>query len=417
MRMFLTVVLLSAPAARAAASFAGDHSWQLVTVDGREFPRYFHVPVGELGVLRAGVPAPEPIPFQIDERDAQGRFALPEGSQPTQDEHPGIFDDDDQLVLAARDLGERGAVEGAAEIQITDPVTGDSGWAYLCLRGPQPPTERADVLYDAATDTISTSRYVLTFTPHTTSFFAFVGPEGKPGRNVLDRVKARITARFLLGILTFHRNEDDVTNTVVAWKAGPLRLIRRSNIRVRLGYGLPQPQVTAENIFTADTFESPSTVHIPFDLRYVLGDLMLRTYMDFDDLRDYRIFTADREPTAIGCGLPPPHIDGRPGDWFGMSGPEGTFVHVLRMGAALQGVRRRLIAVADRTPDPPERVSGNCPGVGYTLDHWEGIGRGTYWSDVIVRTFAQFKPGDERDFLRALDHPLQAQVHAASGPQ
>ncbi len=89
------------------------------------------------------------------------------------------------------------------------------------------------------------------------------------------------------------------------------------------------------------------------------------------------------------------------------------FVHVLRLRPTLRRVRRRLIAIAERAPDLPERVPGNCPGVGYTLDHWEGIGRGTYWSDVIVRAFAGFTPGDERDFLYALDHPLQAQVRMA----
>lgn len=102
-------------------------------------------------------------------------------------------------------------------------------------------------------------------------------------------------------------------------------------------------------------------------------------------------------------------------DWFGLTGPEGTFVHALRLGRALRTVRRRLIALADRHPDPPERVVGNCPGLGYTLDHWEGIGRGTYWSDVVVRAFEHFKSGDEREFLDALDHPLAVSVHPPLG--
>src|SRR5262249_2095856 len=102
--------------------------------------------------------------------------------------------------------------------------------------------------------------------------------------------------------------------------------------------------------------------------------------------------------------------------WFGMTGPEGTFVHVLRLSSTLQGLHRTLHAVANRTPDPPEREPGNCPGVGYTVTEWSGVGRGTHQISMVIRAFDQFTPGDESVFLRDLQAPLVTSVTAATSP-
>jgi len=93
-----------------------------------------------------------------------------------------------------------------------------------------------------------------------------------------------------------------------------------------------------------------------------------------------------------------------------MTGPEGTFVHVLRMSPTLQKIRRRLYVRADSEPDPPEDVAGTCPGVGYTLSEWGGVGRGTHRIEMIIRAFAHFTMGDERRFLATVDHPLDVTV-------
>lgn len=389
-----------------AVGFQNGQSWETLTIEGSRFPPEFRVAVGDLVLLRMSNGVVEKIPFQIDERDRHGQLALPQGPVPSQDETPGIFDDNDLLVFAARDLGERANIEHAVEIKVTDALTGENGWAYLQVDpGASGASATRDVRYDPSTDSIHARRYTLAFGPHTTSYFAFVGPDGQPGRNLLDRVKARGTAHVLWGMLNFHRTEDDVTNTVLAWKEGPVRVVRRSQMRVRLGYGLPPLEMIAEDTFTADVFEGPAAVRIPFDLRYVFGDLTLRLFLDFDNLRGYSIFSADHAPVPLACGIPTPDLNGWYADWFGMSGPEGTFVHALRVGPALQTVQRRLYVVADSKPDPPERAPGDCPGVGYQLTHWGGIRRGTYRVDMVVRAFEQFRSGDEQVFLYTLDHP------------
>jgi hypothetical protein len=409
----LAVLLLFGVPRCAAATFARARGWEIVALEGRQFPAGFRIAVPRLTVWRMAGGTLQPIPFQIDERDARGRLALPDGPHPSRDESPGVFDDNDLLVFAARNLGDRAAVANAAEIQVTDPLTGASRWAYVRLDAGAPPSTPGDVVYDPAARRIRARGYTLTLGRHVPTAFSFVDGHHAYERNLLDRLKVRVTARVLWGLLRFHRNEDDVTTVPLAWKAGPVRVIVRSQLNVRLGYGLSPPKIVAEDFYTADTLESPIIVRLPFDLRYVFGDLTVRIFLDFNGLHGSRIFAAGRQPEAIGCDEPAPAENGVATNWFGVTGPEGTFVEALRVSPTLRMLHTALYAVAERTPDPPERVPGDCPGVGYTITDWGGMSRGTHRINMVIHSFEHFVPGDEQTFLASLGHPLVASVRAA----
>ena len=93
--------------------------WEVLSIEGRRFPVGFRVSTEQLSLLRVTNGELEPAPFQIDERDQKDRFALPDGPAASRDEAPGVFDDNDLLVFAARDLGERAPVDGAVEIEVS----------------------------------------------------------------------------------------------------------------------------------------------------------------------------------------------------------------------------------------------------------------------------------------------------------
>ena len=187
----------------AAATFESERGWEVVTVEGRVFPAAFHIGVPRLTLWRVTDGSLQSIPFQIDERDASGVLALPNGPQPSHDESPGVFDDNDLLVFVARDLGEHTAVADAAEIQVTDPLTGASRWAYLRIDAGVAADRHDDVDYDPVTHTVHARRYSLTMGTHTATGFSFMNGNHAYGRNILDRMKARVTARVLLGIVMF----------------------------------------------------------------------------------------------------------------------------------------------------------------------------------------------------------------------
>jgi hypothetical protein len=402
----LATLLVLGLARPAAATFESDRGWEVVTVEGREFPTAFRVNVARLSVWCMRTGRLQSVSFQVDERDQSGQLALPNGPEPSHDESPEVFDDNDLLVLAAHDLGEHTVVAGAAEIQVVDPLTGTSRWAYVRLDKARPADTHDEVDYDPITHTVHARRYSLTLGAHVPTAFSFMNGSHAYGRNLLDRMKARVTARVLWGLFEFQRNEEDVTSTILAWKGGPVRVINRTELSVRLGYGLSPPKIVAEDFYTADASESPIIVQLPFDLRYVFGDLIVHIFLDFDGLRDARIFADGHAPVPIGCEQPAPDINGIAASWFGVTGTDGTFIHALRVSPTLETVHKVLYAVADRAPDPPERVPGNCPGVGYTLTDWAGMGRGTHQIDMVIRAFEHFAPGDEQPFLAALRQPL-----------
>jgi hypothetical protein len=408
-RVLAVLVLFGVPTC-AAATFEHARGWETVTVEGRRFPPAFRVAVGRLSMWRMEAGTLQPMPFQVDERDESGQLELPNGPQPSQDESPGVFDDNDLLVFGARDLGDQAPVADAAEVEVADPLTGVRRWAYVRLDAGAPSNLPADVEYDPGAHRVRAREYSLTLGPHVPTAFSFVDGRRAYGRNLLDRLKVRVTARVLWGLLQFHRNEEDVTTELLAWKGGPVRVINRSQLKVRLGYGLSPPKIVSEDFYTADTFESPIIVRLPFDLRYVFGDLTVQIFLDFDGLRNSRVFANGRQAEPIGCDQPAPDANGTATNWFGVTGPEGTFVQALRVSPTLQTLHSALYAVANRTPDPPERVPGNCPGVGYTLTQWSGMGRGTHQIDMVIRAFEQFVPGDEQTFLASLQHPLVVNV-------
>lgn len=406
-----------APGGAGANPLPPERMWQVIAIEGKELAGLAPVAGRDLFVYRQAAGGREPVPFQVDERDPQGRFSLPEGPEASQDESPGVLDANDLLVFAARDLGECGAAEdGAVEILARDPVTGQEGCVYVRLLPGAPRATRDDVHYDPVRDIVRTRWYTVGFGPHTPDRFSFVDREGREGPDLLDRVKARVTARLFWGLLRFRRNEDDLTSRVTAWKDGPVRLIRRARLYIRLGFGLPSPELVAEDFLTAETFEGPVAVHLPFDLSYVFGDLEVNIFLDFVRPWSWRVFAEGLDPLSEGCSDgtavgPAPRTD-----WFGAVGSGGGFVHVLLVSPGLQGVERRLYLVSDPAPDPPEDAPGNCPGIGYRLTGWRGIGRGTHRMEMVIRAFRNLDPDSARRFLGTLRHPLEIHARRIGGP-
>src|ERR1700687_331098 len=98
-------VLLCATAAAQPSGRLGD----VVRITGSDLAAFNGVAIERVGVLACASDACRPIPFQVDERDAEGRWVLDQGPEPTQDEPPGLIDDNDVLLFNAEDAGDRAA--------------------------------------------------------------------------------------------------------------------------------------------------------------------------------------------------------------------------------------------------------------------------------------------------------------------
>src|SRR3989337_2666926 len=80
----------------------------------------------------------EPIPFQIDERDASGSYVFNQGPEKSADADNGALDGNDELAFMVKDTGDQApkavwppdATIGV-EIKVIDTTDGGLGWAYL----------------------------------------------------------------------------------------------------------------------------------------------------------------------------------------------------------------------------------------------------------------------------------------------
>jgi len=413
--------------APAAAELSSVRFADVVSIAGSELGLFDGCAVERLALLackdNSGREICEPVPFQIDEVDAQGHWVLDQGPQPNPEDPPEVLDANDRLLFMAGDAHDRvGRADlppdtAAIEISVRDPLTGETDWAYfLAYRDRAPRSVRSYVAYDPATDRVRGQRVTLGFRHGVPGYLAVDGTDvladGPAATSVLDRFKVRATATFLWGLIRFSRNEDDVTSEFVAWRQGPIRVIRRQRQWVRIGWGIHSPTFGSYTYFYRDSAELPVSLYLNFPPTYFFGDIEVRAFLDFRDLRTWSVLVPDlSEPIAVDGVMTAQkeRLNQLPGSWFALRGPHVTLVQMLDVGASLASVRRRLVYNETSTPhDPPEEVPGEEPAIGYRLDRWEHVGAGAH--QLASTSYALPPDLDVRQFMAARRVPLGVTV-------
>ncbi len=363
-----------------------------------------------------------PIPWQLDERDADGRLVLDQGPEPNPDDSPGVLDDADEIGWMLADAGRRMRPDeippgSRCAIEIALHQGDFAGWVYA-LSGPAPAPRAPDsyVQYDAVRDVIAGARVSMGFGSATPRYLALKGPPGAPERNLLDRLKVRAAARFL-GVIPLWRDEDDLVTEIVGWRVGPIRVVRRQRQWVRLGWGLRTPIFRTDTVFYRDCADLPVHLRLNFPPTYFFGGIEIQGVLDFHDLRGWGVLAPGMvTPLPIGAmgAAEREALNERPGDWFALIGPDVTLVQVLTTGPTLASLRRRLVYREDSGGEPPESVRGELPGVGYRLTDWGGVDAGAHW---FTSTSCALAAGaDVERFLAARQLPVALESHALALP-
>jgi len=293
----------------------------------------------------------------------------------------------------------------ATAVEITEPGN-PSRWLYVAPdRGLRSSTVD-DVDYDPEHDRVHASRYTLGFERPQIGYFAVADGKGNDGPNLLDRLKARVTASVLWGLVRFYRNEDEVQETVLGYRDGPLRVTRRASLEVAIGWGLPVLRFIAEDHFYDDHAEAPVTISLPFSLSYVFGDLDVRIFLDFRGLEGYELRAEGlgERTVRVGAGDESIGSTGLRSTWFTLRRGDTAFLHRIHLGPGLESVEPTFYYAYDPTlSDPPESVRGERPAVGYRMIGWRGVSRGRYelWMDTYILDGASAT--DPRRAIAALD--------------
>jgi hypothetical protein len=391
----------------------------VISITGDQLTLFDGYPIERLALLACQVAACVPIPFQIDERDPEGRWVLDHGAEPNADTPPGVLDANDALLFMAADAGdrvERADLLGrlpALEIMISDPLAGSRRWVYLvAFAGAAPRAPTSYVAYDASTDRVRGDRVSLGFHQGLPNYLAITDGSGTPGSNLLDRLKVRASATFLWGLIHFSRSEDDLSTQFVGWRQGPIRVIRCQRQWVRLGWGIRSPTFGSYTYFYRDFAELPVGLRLNFPATYFFGSIVVRVVLDFRDLRGWSVLTPSLSMPLVIDGTMTAQkaaLNGFPDAWFALLAPQLTLVQTMDVSPSLASVRRRLLYREDGSrPEPPESVPGEEPGVGYQLDQWESVGAGAHSLQSV--SYALPPAVDVRRFMAARATPLQVSM-------
>lgn len=395
--------------------------------------RHLHgAAIPTLGVLafRGGVAAP--IPFQVDERTGK-KLVLPGGPEPWPDDSPDVLDDQDLLVFMACDVGEEAGADGLArlladaapvtawrEVRVDDPATGHTGYVYV-VTGPRPPhTDRHYVEYDPAVDLVTTARYRIGCVGALPVYFG-LALDGPLSPNLLDGLRLRAEAQLLAGLIRWTLNEHQGRHKLIAWKVGPVRVVRRSRHEVDIGLGLHLTAGVAHTYFYAQHVFGPGAMKLPFSPSFFFHDITAWGAADFRDLRGWRF----RAP-----GVPPGDfaIDGHPdaaettyaadGSWLLLHREhQGLLVVATVSPNFTQFVRLQPDYVDDAArAAPPEDVPGSVPLAGFRMLGVQKLAAGHYRFQLWVVALPDYQDGDERRVLRQLDKPLTAGVTPRAVP-
>lgn len=322
-------------------------------IEGRLAPFFHNQPLSAFRVYAFHGHTPNPIPFQIDERDRRDRWILGHGPKAKRDSPAEVFDANDAIVVMNRDLGQRGdpltipdRASRWAEVRV-GAETSPLGFVYV---GVFPPAQapqfvtRPYARYDPATDRIYAERYALAFDAPLPTHFAPVERLGDFGTNTIAGIKAAAEVRLLGGLLSFQRTHADLHSKLRSYQPGPVRVIRQARYWVPLPFGL-RTSGKVNLIFYRDFVEGSALIKLKIPPRLVLADGEFKTYFDFLNLGGARLLLngAPLGEAVNGSMTAAKHaLNGRPARWAALLLPSGrTIVFIPRLEGALGKLDQR----------------------------------------------------------------------------
>jgi hypothetical protein len=356
-----------------------------VVILGNELGLLKGMPVSKIRAFSWQGEVKKAIPFQIDKRDARGRYEFSH----REDGSALMLGVKDECVFMTSDAGERKRADSEVnkqkptiEIVIVDSKTGERKWVYLQVATADSLTGATKdyVAYDAARDVIETATYKLGFSKPQPflidSLQWHIDAANKWSQNVIDTMKIRHKGK-LLGI-EFVRTQADYRSRVLAVRAGPVRVIRRTLNSVKMVSFLQSPSVTIDYVAYANGFQMDAMIDLPFKLSWFFSDLTTYTTIDWADA-----------PSLPALGL---YKAGMPGFTIngGMTSEKEQFSKGAEQRFALQSaygllavqlelekgtpVESKLYLRDDRTIiDKPENIPGQFGNVGFITTGWEKV--------------------------------------------
>jgi len=372
---------------------ADDNS--LVVVSGAQIPAVSGRKIKQLSLLTYShsQQALDKIVFQIDQKDAQGRYIL---STKDSDNSINTFADNDELVFRKKDLGRR--IERSSELLthytlielevIIDSAAAESAnesrWLYIDVHSENSESDlenNKQLIYEQDNDVVSSSVYKTGFSkthPFLLNNFHWRLPDQSGwGADITDMMKIRHLGRFFG--LPFKRTQDDYSSQLIDVKQGPLRIIRRTENRIKVFWKLKSPALFIDYIMMPDGFVMDTMIDIPFNISFFFSDLQTITTMDWNHSAaksDLRIQAAKEYPAMLINGLPSENktaFNQIMGNTFSLASLRGNFNVTLDIPDDFPIQSNLYLRDSIDEIDSPENVPGQFGNIGFKTTGWENI--------------------------------------------
>ena len=385
-------------------------------------------PTTQLGVLAIRNGKAVRVPFQIDERVGR-KIVMLDGPEPLPDDRPGRFDWQDLLVLMACDAGEQAAAAVIAtaigadaglhfwrEVRIVDPIDHHTGFVYVVGADRPPHTDQRYVEYDAAHDLVRTAAYEIGCSNTLPTRLTWGLGQPMSG-NLLDGVRLRADAKLWPNLLQWSISERDGRHQMLAWRAGAVRVVRRTQHHVNIGLGINISAGTAHTYFTARGVYGPGALKLPFSPSVFFSDITAFAGADMRDLKGWT-YRASGAPaagfTVDGATNDAEKAFAGKGDWFVLQHDDSA----LLVQAVLSENLAAIVPLAPVYVDdaarqaPPELAPGSVPLVGFRGVGLQKLQAGRYTFQMRVAGIYPYRAGDEAAVMQQSAVSLTAEVSA-----
>jgi hypothetical protein len=412
--MLVALALAAACAACDASPVLADSLesiWRAIVFKGSMLPALVGGPESHLEVLTLHDGRLAPIPFQIDEVLPDGRYALPDGPEPLADDSPGILDRDDEIAMMLSDLGDRASPPprelpaDAFEIETLDSASGTRRYAYIAAVQSPRLNPVSYVRYDSAESRIDGGSYRMTFRGDFPIGLELKDSRGKLSPSLIEGSQVQVTARVLI-LFKLRLSANGVTNSVMAWHGGPIRLIRRVSHSVKLIFGIESPRVLSDETFYRDYAEDSFVARVLWVPRLFFGDVQVRTWLDFVGLdgfalswprMEWRRLVPEPKSAALAAEIrdDPPEVK-----WLALKGGGKIVMQTFTPSPDLATLRRQLYycdgaAAADTSRHTPSACAGDALQIGYLMTGWENLAAGTHRVNSVLMVLPDGAAPDE----------------------
>jgi hypothetical protein len=431
---FLVLFICACPALWAQEKKNMLRTDDFIIVLGNKLKNNLGKDISSLSLFAASGGQAKPIPFQIDETNPQGDWVLTSippalkdaNLKPETDDDNGKLDANDQLAFMVKDSGDRmdktaypKDVLSVDEITLTDPVSGGKSWVYLCSYATNPP--RSDVSYikyDIAKDQVIAQSYVMGFAAKMPIAPGYVSVMGSP--NLIDRMKIRVVAHILA--IPYHIDEYQFVSKLSLYKAGPIRVIRRTKNAIKIFKIFQTPSAAVENVYYSNIASVPVRMTVPLNVAGVARMFALRVEStggaDFQNMHGWQ-FKSNVSPNWVtitgAMDETKKSLNGKgPLDWYCLKGPNRAFMIRITLNRKPDGSIQNIPLSTklgfiddDKALDPPEDVPGQSPNVWFMIDGIDKLNKGTLYFFATMYMINDYQDGDEKRYLTILDKPIQ----------